>query len=80
MDGVHGFHVFRGCRIAIAVVKDAAQALSDMKMLFVFPIFPFFLGCGIVVWFIAISLYLFSVGTYDQVCVTQSHMYDDDDE
>jgi len=51
--------------IAIGVVKEAGAALVDIPGIIVFPVFPFLLGCAFLLWFIFVSLYIFSVGSFE---------------
>jgi len=55
--------------IAIGVVKEAGAAINDLRALLVWPIIPFVLGVAYFVWFIFVSLYIFSVGTVTKVDV-----------
>jgi solute carrier family 44 (choline transporter-like protein), member 2/4/5 len=64
-------------RIAIAVVKDAALALEDMRILICFPIGPIFMGMAFIVWWISVALWIFSVGTDVPVCLQLSIEYSD---
>eukprot|EP01006_Ploeotia_vitrea_P035993 TRINITY_DN65957_c10_g1_i2.p1 TRINITY_DN65957_c10_g1~~TRINITY_DN65957_c10_g1_i2.p1 ORF type:complete len:646 (-),score=373.40 TRINITY_DN65957_c10_g1_i2:245-2182(-) len=56
-------------KIAIAVVKEASKAVSDMRALMIFPIVPFFIGCGFVVWWISVALYIMSVTKTTEVAI-----------
>lgn len=58
-------------QIAIQVIKDASVALNDMRELLLFPIIPFLCGCAFLVWWISVTLYLFSVGSFKQVEIPQ---------
>jgi hypothetical protein len=46
------------------VVTEAARALGDMKLLIIFPLIPFAIVCGYFVFWIAETLYIFTVGMY----------------
>ena len=46
------------------MVKEAGEATNDMRSLIVMPIIPILFGLCYMVWFIAVSLYIMSVGTY----------------
>lgn len=48
-------------KIAIEVAKEAGRAIDDMKCIVCFPIIPFFIGGGYVVFWIALAMYIFSV-------------------
>lgn len=47
--------------IAIAVVKSAAEAITTMPMLVVFPLWPVLIGCGYAAWWLYMAVYVWSV-------------------
>ena len=49
----------------MGVIKLSAKALDDMKLLVFFPLIPLAVGAGYIVLWIAVSLYIFSVGTFE---------------
>ena len=70
LDGIFILIVFamrKRIQIAIEVIKESAVALSDLLAILSFPIIPFTMLCAYTVWFIYVSLYLFSasVGVRD---------------
>lgn len=54
-------------KIAIAIVKEAADAINDMRSIVMFPLIPVFIGLAYMVWWIAVALYIMSVGSDIQV-------------
>jgi hypothetical protein len=48
-------------KLAIEIVKEAGEALVDMPALIFFPLVPVFLGAAYMVYWIIVSLYIFSV-------------------
>lgn len=53
-------------RIAIAVIEEAAAALGDIKSLVFFPAIPILMGGCYFVWWIFVTLYIFSVGKTEE--------------
>lgn len=51
-------------RIAVGVIREAGRALTDMKTLLLLPVIVFFCGMAFMVWWISVSLWIFSVGTF----------------
>jgi len=56
------FFLRKRIAIAIAVVEEAAAALSDIKTLVFFPLIPLVMGGAFFVWWIFVSLYIFRCG------------------
>jgi hypothetical protein len=51
--------------IAVEVVKEAARAIEDMRLIVLFPIIPFVVVCGYIVFWVSVTLWIFSASTLE---------------
>ena len=59
-------------QVAIACIKVASQAVSTMPSLFFFPIIPFIMTVCLIVYWVAVTGYLYSAGTITAKLTTAS--------
>lgn len=55
-------------RVAVACIKVASQAVGEMPSILFYPLLPFVLLVGLVVYWVAVSAMLYSAGTLTATC------------
>ena len=69
--------VIKRIQIAIELIEEASKAVGAMPSIFVFPVFPFLLEVAVIVWFLAVGIFLWTSGSkeYKVVAMTADATY-----
>lgn len=69
--------VIKRIQIAIELIEEASKAVGAMPSIFVFPLFPFLLEVVVIVWFLAVGIFLWTSGSkeYKVVAMTADATY-----
>lgn len=59
-------------QVAVACIELASDAITTMPMLLFWPLVPFVAFCGLVIYWVDVAAYLYSVGTIQPTQITAS--------